>query len=86
MIPTLTRSRWRALRKLKDRGNTPFTGIEVGVKGQALVSLEECEWVERVDLSEFRAVFTFGTSGNHWRLTDKGRAAIEALPETEPRI
>ena len=47
MKPTLTRPRWRALKKLEAIGDKPFIGTEVDVKGPSLVSLEECGWVSR---------------------------------------
>lgn len=85
MKPKLTRPRWRALKKLQAIGDKPFTGMEVDVKGPSLVSLEECGWVERMDTPADDAPFAIATQGHHWRVTDAGKAAIAALPETEPR-
>jgi len=85
MKPTLTRPRWSALKKLEEIGDKPFIGTEVYVKGPSLVSLEECGWVERVEAPADDTPFAIATQGHHWRVTEAGRAAIAALPETAPR-
>ena len=85
MKPTLTRPRWKALKKLEPLGDRPFTGIVMNIKGPTLVSLEECGWVERVEAPEQDTPFAIPTQGHHWRVTEAGREAIAALPETAPR-
>lgn len=85
MKPTLTWSRWRALKKLEPIGDKPFIGTEVDVKGPSLVSLEQCGWVERVEAPADAAPFSIATQGHHWRVTKSGREAITSLPETSPR-
>jgi hypothetical protein len=85
MKPTLTRPRWRALKKLEATKGKPFIGTDVGVKGPSLVSLEECGWVERIEAPADDTPFAIATQGHHWRVTDAGRAALAALPENPPR-
>lgn len=85
MKPILTRARWTALKKLEPLGGKTFLGTETGIKGPTLVSLEECGWVERVDAPADDTPFAISTQGHHWRVTEAGRAAIAALPETQPR-
>jgi hypothetical protein len=85
MKPTLTHARWTALKKLRGH-EKPFTGAMVDIKGQTLVSLEECGWVARVDAPAPDTPFTLPTQGNHWIVTIAGREAIAALPDKAPRI
>lgn len=83
--PTLTRPRWRALKKLAHIGDKPFMGSDVDVRGPSLVSLEECGWVERVHQPHHDVPFVIATNGHHWRVTETGRAVIAILPETPPK-
>ena len=85
MKPTLTRSRWKALKKLEAIGDKTFVGMEVSVKGQALVSLEKCGWVERVQSEEVETPFSIATQGHHWRVTDAGLEAINAINTNPPK-
>jgi hypothetical protein len=85
MKPTLTKARWKALKKLEMICDRPFIGTEVNLKGPSLFSLEKCGWVQRVEEPEGDTPFAIATQGNHWRVTDAGREVIAALPELELR-
>jgi DNA-binding MarR family transcriptional regulator len=84
MKPKLTRARWSALKKLEASGDRPFIAASLDIHGAALYSLEECGWVERVDIPD-DLPFAIATQGHHWRVTTAGREAIAALPIKPPR-
>jgi hypothetical protein len=95
MKPTLTRPRYRALKKIKafivsGRNIGPiglrFTGAEIGLLGPTMVSLEKAGWLERAEAPASDAPFKVTTQGGYWTLTKAGRDAMEALPETEPKV
>jgi len=85
MKPTLTKPRWRALKKLEAIGDKPFAGMEVGVKGQTLVSLEICGWVKRVNAPKNDTPFSIKTHARHWRVTEAGLEAINAINTNPPK-
>ena len=89
MKPKLTIPRWLALKKIEANGagisDPAFLGIDLEIKGPTLVSLEECEWIERVEAPGNDNPFQTTNRGNHWRVTPAGREAISALPSTPPR-
>jgi len=91
MNPTLTRARYRALKKIHDCAfpmgtiGLRFTGAGIGLSGPTMVSLEKAGWIERAD-SPLRATPNVGTQVHYWTVTQAGRDAIKALPETEPKV
>jgi hypothetical protein len=88
MKPKLTYVRWRSLKKLERFEGKPFTAEEADVHGAALFSLEKCGWVERTFRSAELGRLPFSiiqTQGHYWKITEAGREATDALPETPPR-
>jgi len=95
MKPTLTRPRYRAMKKIKalifsGKNMGPiglrFTGAGIGLSGPTMVSLEQAGWIERAEAPASDAPFNVATQGHHWTLTKAGRDAMKALPETEPKV
>jgi hypothetical protein len=92
MKPTLTRPRYRAMQKILwwnqiyEGKRSTFTGAEVCLSGAAMVSLEQAGWLERAEAPASDAPFKVTTQGGYWTLTKAGRNAMEALPETEPKV
>ena len=96
MKPTLTRPRYRAMKKIKalifsGKNMGPiglrFTGAEVCLSGPTMVSLEQAGWIERAEAPASDAPFNnVATQGHHWTVTKAGRDAMKALPETEPKV
>lgn len=92
MKPTLTRPRYRAMKKilwwsqLYRWKRSIFTGAEIGVSGPTMVSLEKAGWVERAETPKSDAPFKVTTQGHYWKTTKDGRDAMKALPETEPKV
>jgi hypothetical protein len=85
MKPRLNATRWQALKDIEQYGQEVFTSIHSGIHGAALYSLELVGWAERVDAPDDGPFFVVETIGNHWQLTDAGKAALKALPTTRPR-
>lgn len=85
MKPKLNATRWQALKDIERHGEEVFTSIRSGVHGAALYSLELVGWAERVDQPDDSIFFVVETVGNHWRLTDEGKAVLKALPAIKPR-
>ena len=85
MKPRLNATRWQALKDIEQYGEEVFTSIHSNVHGAALYSLELVGWAERVDRPDDGPWFTIQSVGNHWRLTDQGKAVLKALPPTRPR-
>jgi len=92
MNPTLTRARYRALKKIHNCAlptgtiGRRFTGAGIGLSGPTMVSLEKAGWIERAEPPASDAPFNVGTQGQYWTVTKAGRDAIKALPETEPKV
>lgn len=88
MKPKLTYVRWESLKAIERFGNEPFTAEDAGVHGAALFSLEKCGWVERMGSVPMGKMLPFSimqTQGHYWKITEAGREATAALPETPPR-
>jgi hypothetical protein len=85
MKPRLNATRWQALKDIEQYGQEVFTSIHSNVHGAALYSLELVGWAERVDPPDDGPWFTIQSVGNHWRLTDQGKAVLKILPPTKPR-
>lgn len=88
MKPKLTYVRWRSLKKLERFEGKSFTAEEADVHGAALFSLEKCGWVERmgdVPIGKMLPFSIIQTQGHYWQVTEAGREATAALPETPPR-
>lgn len=85
MKPKLNATRWQALKDIEKHGEEVFTSIHSNVHGAALYSLELVGWAERVDQPDDSIFFVVETVGNHWRLTDEGKAVLKALPPIKPR-
>lgn len=92
MKPTLTRPRYRAMKKISwwdqiyEGKRSTFTGAEVCLSGPTMVSLEQAGWIERAEAPASDAPFNLATQGHHWTVTKAGRDAMKALPETEPKV
>jgi hypothetical protein len=93
MKPTLTRPRYRALKKINACAfptgtiGRRFTGAGIGLSGPTMVSLEQAGWIERAEPPASDAPFNnVATQGHHWTVTKAGRDAMKALPETEPKV
>lgn len=84
MTPKLTLARWTALKKIGRIEGETFIASSHGIAGATMLSLEQCGWVARVEEPTDQP-FTVATQGAHWTITEAGRAAIAALPETAPR-
>lgn len=96
--PHLTRSRWSALKMMKDQKSLlrrPFLSKELkrvsrnekavhSSHGALLVSLEKAGWVERITVQNVGVPFLPGGPRNAWQVTDAGREAIAACPDTFP--
>ena len=85
MKPKLNATRWQALKDIAWHGEEVFTSIRSGVHGAALYSLELVGWAERVDAPDDSPFFMVETVGNHWRLTNEGKAVLKVLPPIKPR-
>jgi hypothetical protein len=85
MKPRLNATRWQALKDIEQYGQEVFTSIHSNVHGAALYSLELVGWAERVAPPDDGPWFTIQSVGNHWRLTDQGKAVLKILPPTKPR-
>ena len=84
MKPKLTLSRWLTLKKLAQVQDRVFTAGQVNIHGASFHSVEKCGWIERSE-PPADSPFEIATRGHHWRVTQTGREAIAALPETPPR-
>ncbi len=96
--PHLTRARWSALVVLKQSKalhRRPFLAKEltriyrtgVGIRqahGALLVSLEKAGWVERITVGNAGMPFRTGGPQNAWNVTEAGKVAIAACPDTFP--
>jgi hypothetical protein len=92
MKPTLTRPRYRAMKKIASMAIEQgwhlkhFTGAQLGLSGPTMVSLEQAGWIERAEAPKSDAPFKVTTQGHYWKTTKDGRDAMKALPETEPKV
>ena len=99
-IPHLTNTRWAylcALKASKALQSRPFlaselvtlrVGGERGFRatGATMASLRDAGWLESVplDAGGSGSPFRMGRMAQAWRLTEAGRAAIAACPDTFP--
>jgi hypothetical protein len=98
-IPHLTRARWfwlKALKQSRALQHRPFLASELKNKcddrlertatGATLTSLEKAGWVERTLWGKVGQGMPFQSGGliSAWQLTDLGRSAIAACPDTFP--
>ena len=96
-IPHLTRARWfwlKALKQSRALQRRPFLASELKNKyddrlertatGATLTSLEKAGWVERTLWGKVGQGMPFQSGGpiSAWQLTDLGRSAIAACPDT----
>lgn len=84
MKPTLNATKWQALKDIEAWNAPTFVSIEIGIHGAALHSLEKCGWIERVEAPSNLPWHVY-TQGNHWRLTEEGKAVLKILPTIKPR-
>ena len=97
--PYLTSVRWHCLQAFKRQPalmRRPFLSRELKVEGRngvlqpatgpTLSGLEKAGWVERTVWGEPGTGMPFRTGGpiSAWQVTDAGRAAIAACPDTFP--
>lgn len=98
-LPYLTEVRWKCLRAFRDQPHLmrrPFLAKELKVParngvlrpatGPTLVGLEKAGWVRRTIYGSPGTGMPFRTGGpiSAWELTDAGREAIAACPDTFP--
>ncbi len=96
-VPHLTGIRWRCLMGLRASPTLlrrPFLARELiyagrngaprPVSGATMFSLEEAGWVERITIGNEGMPFRTGGPQNAWQVTDAGREAIKACPDTFP--
>jgi hypothetical protein len=100
MKPTLTLTRWAALKALKASialRRRPFLAREliyaggrrgrmIAATGPTMDSLRVAGWIEAVPVCEPGEAMPFRSSGPMmaWQVTEAGHAAIEACPDTFP--
>lgn len=100
MIPHLTNTRWAylcALKASKTLQSRPFLAGELATlradggrgfpaTGATMASLRDAGWLVPVplDVGGPGAPFRVGRMAQAWRLTEAGRAAIAACPDTFP--
>ena len=99
MTPHLTRTRWECLIALKSNRvlmGRPFLARELVIRGRGgrpwvssgatMHSLREAGWVEQVSFGGAGEGMPFRTGGpaTAWQITDAGRAAVDACPDTFP--
>lgn len=99
MIPHLTRTRWECLIALKSSRvltTRPFLARELIIRGRGgrpwpstgatMHSLREAGWVEQVSVGGSGEGMPFRSGGpaTAWQITDAGRAAVDACPDTFP--
>ena len=100
MKPTLTLTRWAALKALKASvalRRRPFLARElifaggrggrmIAATGPTMESLRGAGWIEAVPVCEPGEAMPFRSSGPMmaWQVTEAGHAAIAACPDTFP--